>query len=159
MQHLQIAEFQISIGGPFTAVGAFLDGRPLQLTELWNELIPRNTGREYELSFRNKLLLLMCCYTSLRPIEISVLQIKDLVSPDGKLIELMILPASKAFDGKYRPILFSHKELRTVIEDYLAWLIELDCWSHPGKQYLGRDPNAPLMFFEISNNEPRGFGV
>lgn len=132
-----------------------MEGRPLQPSEIWNELIPRNTGRSYQHSNRNKLLLILCCYTSLRPIELSLLQIRDLISPEGYLSELIELSEAKAYDGQKRPVLFTHPELQKEVERYLAWVIEHGICSHPGKQFLGLNPNAYLLL----NDDEKPFGV
>ncbi|GIC77176.1 integrase [Moritella sp. F3] len=120
-------------------------GRPLVDNELFKPLISRNYGKNTELKYRNKLLLLLAGLVGLREIELTLVTIDLFVSPTGALNEFVILPDSIARDGNERPILLSNEHIKDALEQYIKWLIQTGINTQPGKHYLGLDPTAELL--------------
>lgn len=122
-----------------------MEGRPLTNEELWEQLIPNNTGRNAEFRHRNRLLILLATIVGLREIELTLITNKLFVAPGGELNEFIILPEEVTRDGQERPVIISHPELQKAFESYWHWLIENKINSYPHKRYLGLDPNAAVF--------------
>ena len=136
-----------------------MDGRPLTNSELWEQLVSRNCGRNSELRHRNRLLILLAAITGLREIELTFVTNRVFVSPEGELNEIIVLPEQIARDGFERPIILSHPELMKAFEAYFSWLIERKINCYPHRHYNGLDPNAPLFVndnYEAFNTQSRG---
>jgi len=139
-----------------------VEGRPLSNSELWEQLVSRNCGRNTELRHRNKLLILLAAVTGLREIELTFVTNRLFISPEGELNEIVVLPEQIARDGFERPIVLSHPELMRAFEAYYSWLVEKKINCYPHKHYNGLDPNAPLFVddkFESFKTQSRGTTV
>lgn len=76
-----------------------MNSRPLVNNELYQPLISRNYGKNLELKYRNKLLLLMAGLVCLWEIELTLVTIDLFVAPTGELHEFVVLPESVIRDG------------------------------------------------------------
>tara|TARA_B110000211_G_scaffold213607_1_gene254281 strand:- start:16747 stop:17457 length:711 start_codon:yes stop_codon:yes gene_type:complete len=139
-----------------------VEGRPLSNSELWDQLVSRNCGRNTELRHRNKLLILLAAVAGLREIELTFVTNRLFVTPEGELNEILVLPEQIARDGFERPIVLSNPELMKAFEAYFSWLIEKKINCYPHKHYSGLDPNAPLFVddsFKSFNTQSRGNSI
>ncbi|AXR06665.1 integrase [Salinimonas sediminis] len=139
-----------------------MEGRPITNAELWEQLIPRNCGRQSELRHRNKLLILLATLTGLREIELTLITNRLFITPEGQLNEVVVLPESITRDGYERPMVLSHPELKRAFECYFEWLIQHKINSYPHKHYYGLDPNAALLIadnFKPFTTQSRGSAI
>ncbi|MDC8832919.1 integrase [Alteromonas gilva] len=139
-----------------------VEGRPLSNSELWDQLVSRNCGRNTELRHRNKLLILLAAVAGLREIELTFVTNRLFISPEGELNEIVVLPEQIARDGFERPIVLSHPELMKAFEAYFRWLIKNKINCYPHKHYNGLDPNAPLFVddsLKAFNTQSRGNSI
>jgi hypothetical protein len=130
-------------------------GRPISNSELWIDLIGKNSGRKSEFKERNKLVLVLMNHCGIRPIELCLITNQLLISSTGLLNELFIMPESISFDGNERPIPLCNDVVKDAIESYLSWLKAKGLNTHPNNSYLGFNPNLPLCV----NDNYKEFGL
>ncbi|MCC3803887.1 hypothetical protein IB292_02440 [Vibrio parahaemolyticus] len=104
----------------------------------------------------NKLVIQLMTTAAMREIEIATLVVSDFISANGELNELFIIDAERAYNGRERPILFSHDDLKQSIEQYITLLKAERVLASPLKSYLGLCPTA---LFIVNPETFKPFGV
>lgn len=132
-----------------------MNGRPLSNKEL-KKLVTSNVSRANAWTLVNKLIVQLMTTAAMREIEIATLVVSDFVSANGELNELFIIDAERAYNGRERPILFSHDGLKQSIEQYITLLKAEQVLTSPLDSYLGLCPTA---LFLVNPESYKPFGV
>ena len=132
-----------------------MDGRPLSNKEL-KKLVTSNLSRANPWTLVNKLIVQLMTTAAMREIEIATLVVSDFISANGELNELFIIDAERAYNGRERPILFSHDGLKQSVEQYITLLKAEQVLTSPLDSYLGLCPTA---LFILNPETLKPFGV
>lgn len=132
-----------------------MDGRPLSNKEL-KKLVTSNLSRANPWTLVNKLIVQLMTTAAMREIEIATLVVSDFISANGELNELFIIDAERAYNGRERPILFSHDGLKQSVEQYITLLKKEQVLTSPLNSYLGL---CPTDLFLVNPETFKPFGV
>lgn len=132
-----------------------MDGRPLTNNEL-KKLVTSNLSRANPWTLVNKLIIQLMTTAAMREIEIATLVVSDFISANGELNELFIIDAERAYNGRERPVLFSHDGLKQSLEQYIMLLKAEQVLTSPLDSYLGLCPTA---LFIVNPDTFQPFGI
>lgn len=83
--------------------------------------------------------------TAAKPLEITRLEVRDFLHPDGSVREESVLRAEAVINGECRPLFFASVKANAAIEAYLAERVRCGIGVKRSKQYRGLDPMSRLF--------------
>ncbi|TQV71617.1 site-specific integrase [Aliikangiella marina] len=106
--------------------------------------------------WQTKRAVMAISHAALRVTEIALLEVRDVITPAGKLRDEVFLPARICKGTKSRTVWFSNQKTRTAIQEYIEYRIEKRWGLGLIKDaYQGLNPDSRLIF----NNRGRPYGL